>query len=497
MIRSTVAWIDDRVEASSFARSTLRKVFPDHWSFLLGEVAMYSFVILIVTGVFLTFFYDPGATRVVYDGSYEPMRGVEVSRAYESVLHLSFDVRAGLVMRQTHHWAALVFAAAIAVHAVRVFFTGAFRRPRELNWIIGLTMLILVLANGFFGISLADDVISAMGVRIAYAFALSVPLIGPDLAFAVFGGEFPSETMFSRFFTLHILIIPALIAGLLGAHLALVWRQTHTQFPGGRRREHNVVGDRFWPAYLFKSTGLFLLVAGVLFALGGLAQINPVWLYGPFDAGSTTIPAQPDWYLGWVEGALRIIPPVTLTLGSYEIPSHFFAGILLPLLVFAVLYAWPFAEARITGDRDAHHLLDRPRDRPVRTAIGAGGLGFLAVLLFAGSHDLQGQLMGISVDGMTVAYQVAALTVPPTVGLLTWKTCRDLARRDELHLPGAQILTETPLEGDEDRQRVAALVEVGSDDDHRLRRWAMAAAGLLGLVAVSNWMGRRSARRRR
>ncbi|MDQ4070411.1 MAG: cytochrome b N-terminal domain-containing protein [Actinomycetota bacterium] len=407
----------------------LKKVFPDHWSFLLGELAMYSLVVLVVTGLFLTLFFDASGSRVVYDGSYEPLRGSEVSRAYRSVVDLSFDVRAGLVMRQTHHWAALVFLAVIALHAARVFFTGAFRRPRRLNWALGVTLLALALANGFFGLSLTDDLLSGTGLRIFYAIALSVPVVGAALVSFLFAGEFPAPGLIPRLWWLHVVILPLLIVGLFAVHLVMVWRQTHAQFAGPREREDNVIGESLWPSYAGRSGALLFAVAALLTLLGGWAEINPVWLYGPFEAASATVPAQPDWYLGWIEGALRIMPPFDLRAFGFEVPSPFFSGFLLPFAVFALLYAWPLLEARLTGDHEVHHLLDRPRDHPVRTATGAVGLAFLGVLLLAGSHDLQGQLIGVPVDTMTWAYRALASVVPPVVGLLTWRICRDLAAR--------------------------------------------------------------------
>jgi ubiquinol-cytochrome c reductase cytochrome b subunit len=412
-------------------KKVLDKVFPDHWSFLLGEVAMYSMIVLFGTGIVLAFFYDASGERMVYSGAYEPLQGVEMSRAYASVLDISFEVRAGVLLRQTHHWSALVFTAAIALHATRIFFTGAYRRPRRANYLIGLTMLLLALATGFFGISLTDDLLSGTGARIAHAFALSVPFVGPGLADLLVGGEFPSPQMVNRFWWLHVLIIPPTLLALFSAHMALVWRQTHTQHAGGRRREDNVVGDALWPAYLLKSVALFAVVAGVLFALGGMLQIAPVWLYGPFDPASATVPAQPDWYLMFVEGTLRILPALDIGIGSYEVPSHFVAGVLLPLSIFAFAYAWPFLDERVRRDRDVHHLLERPRDHPVRTAIGTAGLALLAVLTVAANHDYLGNLLGISVDTMTRYFRIAALLVPPAAGALAWRIARDLQQMEE------------------------------------------------------------------
>ncbi len=281
--RRVARWLDRRLGAADFARSALNKVFPDHWSFMIGELALYCFVILILTGIYLTFFFDPSSNVVVYHGSYAPLQGVRVSEAYRSALDLSFDVRAGLVMRQIHHWAALLFNASIVVHLARVFFTGAFRRPREINWMIGVTLLILAVFNGFAGYSLLDDQLSGTGLRIAYSITLSIPLAGTWMASLLFGGEFPGADIISRLYVIHILLLPALIAVLLSAHLFLVVRHKHTQFAGPGRREDNVVGERMWPTYASKALGLFFLTAALLCFLGGLVQINPIWLFGPFS----------------------------------------------------------------------------------------------------------------------------------------------------------------------------------------------------------------------
>jgi ubiquinol-cytochrome c reductase cytochrome b subunit len=432
-------WIDDRLGASAFTQDALNKVFPDHWSFLLGEIALYCFVVLVLTGTFLTFFFDASTSESVYRGAYEPLDGVVVTDAYRSVVELSFDVRAGLVMRQIHHWAALVFIAAIVTHLCRIFFTGAFRRPREINWMIGVTLLILAIFNGFTGYSLPDDLLSGTGLRIAYSIALSVPLVGTWMAFLIFGGEFPAEEIIGRLLVTHIMIVPALIIVLLTAHLAIVWYQKHTQFPEAGRTETNVVGSKFWPTYMAKSVGLFFSVFAVLCLLGGLVQINPVWLYGPFEPQQVTSPAQPDWYLGWVEGALRMFPPWELRALGYEIPNPFFPAVLMPGLTFAALYAWPFLEARLTGDHEPHNLLDRARDHPLRTALGAATLAFYFVMFAAASNDLMATWLDASVLTITTVFRVLLLVVPPLVGFVVHRLMAALARS------GATRFSEMPL----------------------------------------------------
>jgi ubiquinol-cytochrome c reductase cytochrome b subunit len=430
MLKRVYGWFDSRLGATSFTRSALNKVFPDHWSFMLGEVALYSFLVLLITGVFLTFFFEASTTEVVYNGAYAPLRGVEMSDAYKSVLDLSFDVRAGLVMRQTHHWAALLFIASVVAHMIRIFFTGAFRRPREINWMIGITLLLLAIFNGFTGYSLPDDLLSGVGLRIANSIALSVPLVGSWVAFLVFGGEFPNDITVGRLYATHIMIVPAAIAVLLSVHLAIVWRQKHTQFPGTGRLESNVVGSKLWPTYAMKSASLFFAVFAVLAALGGLVQINPVWLYGPFRADQVTSPAQPDWYLGWVEGALRIFPAWEIRAFGFEIPNPFFPAVLLPGITFTLLYLWPFIEARFSGDHEPHHLLDRARDHPLRTALGVAALCFYLVLFLAAGNDLIARWMNVSVLAVTWVFRVAVLVLPPLAGWVTYRLMRGLKNSD-------------------------------------------------------------------
>lgn len=411
-------------------RELRHKVFPGHGSFLLGEIALFSFIVLVATGLYLALLYEASGTPVVYAGSYEALQGVQVTAAYASVLDITYERQFGAVVRQTHHWAAIVFVAAIVLHAMRVFFTGAFRRPRRLNWAIGVTMMALAMISGFFGLALPHDLLGGTGARIGHSFAVSIPVIGPGVADLLFAGDFDNPQMLHRFWLLHVIVLPLVIAGHLAAHLALVFVQTHTQYRTGRRTEHNVVGSAAWPGYAMKTAGLFLVVAGVLVLMGAAIEIAPIWLYGPYDPASATVPAQPDWYLGWVEGALRIFPSLDLNVGRWTVPSPFFTGVLLSSATFAVLYVWPFAEARLTGDHEAHHLLDRPRDRPIRTSLGVGGLAFIGVLWMAGSHDLQALLVGVPVDQVTSWYRWAVLVVPPLATGIAWSICRSLVRSE-------------------------------------------------------------------
>jgi ubiquinol-cytochrome c reductase cytochrome b subunit len=430
MMRGIVEWLDSRLGAATFARRALRKVFPDHWAFMLGEVALYCFLILVLTGTFLTFFFAASGREVVYDGPYAPLRGQEMSAAFESVLRLSFEVRAGLVMRQIHHWAAVVMVAAVVLHLLRVFFTGAFRRPRDINWLLGVTLLLLSIAAGFTGYSLPDDLLSGTGLRIAYSVVLSIPLLGPWAASLFFGGEFPSPDIIGRLHAIHIFIVPALIAATLVAHLGLVWHQKHTEFRGPGRSENTVTGSYLWPNYAMKGAGLAFATFGVLALMGGLLQINPVWLYGPFDPSVVSSPAQPDWYVGWLDGALRLFPDLDLELFGRLIPEVFWPGVVMPAIFFGTMYAWPFIERRLTGDREAHNFLDHPRDAPLRTGVGAGVLTFAAILTLAGSNDVVGPFLGVAAEDLTRFFQVLVFPLPLVVGYLTYRFCRSLHDRD-------------------------------------------------------------------
>ena len=369
--------VDSRYHPSAAVRRQLNKVFPTHWSFLLGEIAMYSFIVLLLTGVYLTLFFDPSMTEVTYNGVYQPLRGIEMSRAYESALHISFEVRGGLFVRQVHHWAALLFAASIMVHLARIFFTGAFRRPREANWVIGSLLLILAMFEGFFGYSLPDDLLSGTGLRAALSsITLGMPVIGTWLHWAIFGGDFPGRQSCSRGCTpCTSCIFPGIMLALIGIHLAMVWFQKHTQFPGPGRTEKNVVGVRVMPVFAVKSGAFFAMMLGILGLMGGLLQINPIWQLGPYKPSQVSAGSQPDFYMMWTDGLIRLFPPWELYFWHHTMPAAVWVALIMGL-VFILLIIYPFLEKRFTGDDAHHNLLQRPRDVPVRTGIGAMAIAF-------------------------------------------------------------------------------------------------------------------------
>ena len=423
--------VDDRLIVAGPLRRTLNKVFPDHWSFLLGEIALYSFVILLISGTYLTFYYDAAMTEVVYEGTYAPMRGLEMTAAYESTLYLSFDVRGGLFIRQVHHWAALLFVAAIVVHLMRIFFTGAFRRPRETNWLIGIGLLLLSFAMGFTGYSLPDDLLSGTGLRIISAIILSIPVVGTWVHWAVFNGDYVGEEILGRLYIVHVLIVPAILLALIAVHLLLLVKQKHTQFPGPGRTEHNVVGNRLFPAFAGKAGGLFFIVFGVVAALGGLVQINPVWLWGPYNPAQVSAASQPDWYVMFLDGSTRLFPAWDINLpGNYTIPALFWPTVVLPGIIFTLMAAYPMIERKLTRDEASHHLLQRPRDVPVRTSLGMMALAFYVVLLISGGNDVIAEKFDISLNAMTWAGRIGLIIIPPLAYVLTYRICLGLQKHD-------------------------------------------------------------------
>jgi ubiquinol-cytochrome c reductase cytochrome b subunit len=422
-------WVDSRVRAAKFVKSALNHVFPDHWSFMLGEIALYSFMILVVTGTYLALFFHASSQKVIYHGSYHPLDGENISVAYRSVLHLSFDVPAGLLIRQMHHWAALIFIWAILAHLARIFLTAAYRKPREMNWLIGLTLLVLALVNGFFGYSMIDDLLSGTGLRIGYSILLSVPVLGPWLAFLFMGGTIPNPEAIPRMFALHVFLVPALIAGLLVLHLGMIWRQLHTNYPGPKRSNRTIVGSRLWPSYTAKSVGLLLMVFAVVAALGGFAQIDPVWIYGPYDPTAVMAGAQPDWYLGWVEGAMRLFPGINLHIGHWLIPELFFPAVLMPTLVFGALYAYPFVEKLFSDDVGNQNVLRLPYEQPFNTALGFGVFLFMLVLLVAGGDDIMAVAIHGSVIRIRTILRILVFVAPALGGALAYFVCVNMRNK--------------------------------------------------------------------
>jgi ubiquinol-cytochrome c reductase cytochrome b subunit len=446
--RKTADYLDERLGINKAAKNNLRKVFPDHWSFMLGEVALYSFVVLVLSGIFLTLFFTPSMNEVTYNGSYTPLDGIKMSEAYASTLNISFDVRGGLLMRQIHHWAALIFVMAITVHMLRIFFTGAFRKPRELNWLIGFSLFITALLEGFCGYSLPDDLLSGTGLRIAEGVILSIPIVGTYVTFFLFGGQFPGHDLVPRLFTIHILLVPGIIVGLITVHLILVFYQKHTQWAGPGRDEHNVVGLPLLPVYTAKAGGFFFVVFGITALLGGLVSINPIWSYGPYIPNQITAGSQPDWYIGFLEGSLRLMPNVEFNFLGHTLSLNvLIPSLVVPGVLFTGLAVYPFIEAWVTGDKREHHILDRPRNMPTRTAIGVAGCTFYAILWVGGGNDLIATHFRVTIESITWFGRFAIFLGPIAAFWITRRICFGLQRADRekvLHGREAGIIVRSP-----------------------------------------------------
>ena len=423
--------LDDRLHAAKGVRTLLRKVFPDHWTFLLGEIALYSFIILILTGIFLTLFFQPSMTDVIYHGSYTKLDGVRMSQAYQSTLNISFDVRGGLLMRQIHHWAADVFLAAILCHLLRIFFTGAYRKPRETNWLIGIVMFTLGILEGFLGYSMPDDLLSGTGVRIAEGVLLGIPVVGTYLSFFLFGGQFPGTEFVVRFYIIHVLLIPGLLLALVSAHLFLMVHQKHTQMPGPGRTNANVVGQPMYPYFMVKTGAFFFFVFGVLALLATFAQINPVWEVGPYTPTAISAGSQPDFYMGFLEGSLRMFPSWTWDIGGHTIAwDVLIPALVVPGLIFTALGIWPFLESWATGDKSYHNVNQRPRNAPTRTAIGMAGITIYGILWLEGANDIIAVHLQIPLYLTTEIARWAIFIGPVIVFWATRRICFGLQRRD-------------------------------------------------------------------
>ena len=432
-------YIDERTSISTAVKTLGRKIFPDHWSFMLGEVALYSFIVILLSGTFLTLFFQASMAEVHYDGSYEPLKGIPMSVAMASTLDISFDIRGGLLIRQIHHWAALTFVASIGLHMLRVFFTGAFRKPRELNWVIGFILFILAMAEGFTGYSLPDDLLSGNGLRIIDGMVLGFPIVGTWISYLLFGGEFPGTDIVGRLYMLHIMVLPALVIASIGVHMLLLIVNKHTQFAAPGRTNDNVVGSPIMPVFAAKAGGFFFIVFGVIVAIAATVTINPVWNYGPYDPSPVSAGTQPDWYIGFADGALRLVPPgwEFEIFGGYTLSLNILVPVIVLGLFIVTVLIYPFIEAWVTGDKREHHIADRPRNAPTRTAIGAAGVTFYAALWAAASSDLIATHFKLAVEHVTWGIQAALILGPFIAYFLAKRIALGLQKKDrEIALHG-------------------------------------------------------------
>jgi ubiquinol-cytochrome c reductase cytochrome b subunit len=475
LLDGTGGWLDDRFHVAKGFRTFFRKIFPDHWTFLLGEIALYSFIILLLTGTFLTFWFQPSMTDVVYHGSYHNLDGVRMSQAYASTLNISFDVRGGLLMRQIHHWAADLFVAAILAHMLRIFFTGAYRKPREVNWLIGIVLFTLSLLEGLFGYSLPDDLLSGTGLRITEGVLLSIPIVGTYLSFFLFGGPFPGNDIIPRLYIIHVLLLPGLFLALITAHLFIMFHQKHTQMPGKGKTNTNVVGAPMYPYFMAKTGAFFFFTFAALAIASTFAQINPIWLYGPYNPSGISAGSQPDFYMGFLEGALRMWPSWTWDIWGHTVAWDVLLPALAPLgIIMTGAALWPFLEQWITGDRSEHHINDRPRNAPTRTAIGIAAITFYGILWLEGANDVIADHLSISLYVTTEIARYAIFIGPVVAYWVTKRICLGLQRKD-MHLlehgvetgiirqlPSGEYIEETRPLNDEERAVVDARQPVPS-----------------------------------
>jgi ubiquinol-cytochrome c reductase cytochrome b subunit len=411
--------IDRRTGLRSVVRKTADKVFPGHWSFLLGEVALITFGILVVTGIVLALFYRPFIDPVAYSGSAELYQGRTVPAVFGSILRLTHDIPGGLLLRRIHRAASHLFVAAVIAHMLRILLTGAFRRPREINHVVGVALLGVVVAQGYIGHNLPWDALAGTSLRIAYTFIASIPWVGPQIAVAAFGGQFPSAELIPRLHLLHVFVLPALIAGLIGLHMLILVRQSHTQRPRSDIDDaRTVVGERVWPAQTAKTTSLALGVTAILAASAVLVPWADVDLHGPYAVGQTTNAAQPDWFLFWVEGGLRLYPGLDIPLPGGAMSGPFVVGVVLPLLLVVLLALYPWIERRLIHDDGpgTHHGLQHPMDVPVRAGLVAGIMTMLTVLTVAAGNDVVARLIGAPTEAVVIALRVLLLVLPPLVG---------------------------------------------------------------------------------
>jgi ubiquinol-cytochrome c reductase cytochrome b subunit len=447
-LRGTGGWLDDRFHGARGVKVLMRKVFPDHWSFMLGEIALWSFVILLLTGTFLSLFFVPSMNDVVYHGSYVKLDGIRMSEAYQSTLNISFDVRGGLLMRQIHHWAADLFMASLTIHMLRVFFTGAYRKPREINWLIGIVLFSLGLIEGLFGYSLPDDQLSGAGLRIFEGVLQGIPIVGTYLAYFLFGGGFPGHVIVPRMYIIHVLLIPGILLALITAHLFIMFHQKHTQMPAKGNTEQNVTGQPFYPYFMAKGGAWFFFIFAALVLLATFAEINPIWLYGPYTPVAISSASQPDFYMGILEGSLRMMPAWEYNFFGYTLTLSVLIPFALPLgIVLGGAAAWPFFEQWATGDRAVHNINDRPRNAPARTGIGIAAVVFYGVCWAEGANDVIADKLQIPLYTITWIARVLVIIGPPIAFFVTKRICLGLQRKDKemlLHGYETGIIRQLP-----------------------------------------------------
>ena len=321
---------------------------PTSWSLLFGTVSVACFTVLLITGLILMMVYDGSGELITYDGGYSLLRGVAVSRAFASTMELSFEVPGGLLVRQAHHWAALMLPASMLMQIAVAFFSGAARRPRQWAWVLLVVAFLVVLVCGWSGYALPDDNLSGTGLRIVQGTALALPFIGTWLTGLLFGGQFPGRVI-ENLYLIH-LISPAALVLIVALRLRLQRPSRVGAAPRRRPRSGAVVGLPVWPQVAVRLGGLFMITLGVLIIMAGTMTISPVWRYGPASPSNAYAGSQPDWYTAFLDGALRLVPPGwEVTLGGRTWTLAVLVSLAAIGVFFTLLLAWPFVEERLTG----------------------------------------------------------------------------------------------------------------------------------------------------
>jgi ubiquinol-cytochrome c reductase cytochrome b subunit len=296
-------------------------------------------------------------------------------------------------------------------------------------------MFALAAFEGFAGYSLPDDMLSGTGMRITEGIMASIPIVGTYVAFFFFGGQYPGESFVPRLYIAHVLLIPGLILALVTAHVMILWHQGHTQWPGRREREHVEVGAQMYPVFMLKTTSLFFFTFAILAVLATVAQVNPIWLFGPYNPLNASNGSQPDWYFAFLEGSLRLMPGVETNVGGHTfVWNVFLPAVVLPILFFLLMGGYPFFERWVTGDNRPHNVLDRPRNAPTRTALGVAVIVSAGVLQISGGDDVISYQLGLAVEDLVWVLRVGFFVFPVIAFLVTRRVCVALQRADRRRL---------------------------------------------------------------
>ncbi|GAA2073166.1 cytochrome bc complex cytochrome b subunit [Pseudolysinimonas kribbensis] len=405
------------------------RVVPTHWSSLFGVVTGASLATVFISGIVLMFFYVPSSQLVTYHGAYAPLDGATMSTAYRSVLDLSLGTPGGLLLRQVHHWSALLLPVAVTAQLLATFFTGGFRRPRQWAWLVLVLVFVVTLAAGWSGYGLPDDLLAGTGLRIVQGIVVAIPVLGAWASSVLFGGGFPG-TIIEHLYPIHLVASAALLA-LVVVRARMAWRHGPTQFAGPGRSDDVVVGVPILPTGAARAAALGAAVAAVLVLVGATFTIAPIWVYGPSSPSDASAGSQPDWYTGFLDGALRLVPPGwEFEVGGYTVSLAVLVPLAVVGLFLLLLAVYPFLELWAVGDRREHRLLERPRSTPVRTGIGVAGMAFYGALWGAASADIVAVRFGMSLETVVHLFQVLLLAGPVVGFVLAERICIALQKRD-------------------------------------------------------------------